>query len=91
MLSQLETVFEKMSSNLVLRLYLDGTPLSEELRGYMEQLCALTDKLSTEIDQDNAIMHRPCVRIYRSDGSWSGLAFHGVPGGHEFTSFILGL
>ena len=91
MLSQLETVFEKMSSNLVLRLYLDGTPLSEELRGYMEQLCALTDKLSTEIDQDNAIMHRPCVRIYRPDGSWSGLAFHGVPGGHEFTSFILGL
>ena len=24
-------------------------------------------------------------------GSWTGLAFHGVPGGHEFTSFVLGL
>ena len=27
----------------------------------------------------------------RADGTWTGLAFHGVPGGHEFTSFVLGL
>ena len=27
----------------------------------------------------------------RADGSDTGLAFHGVPGGHEFTSFVLGL
>ena len=33
----------------------------------------------------------PLVRVLRSDGSDSGLAFHGVPGGHEFTSFIMGL
>ena len=35
--------------------------------------------------------HMPCVRVLRADGSWTGLAFHGVPGGHEFTSFVLGL
>ena len=29
--------------------------------------------------------------MLREDGSDSGLAFHGVPGGHEFTSFVLGL
>ena len=33
----------------------------------------------------------PCVRVCRTDGSETGLAFHGVPGGHEFTSFVLGL
>ena len=33
----------------------------------------------------------PCVRVCRADGSETGLAFHGVPGGHEFTSFVLGL
>ena len=27
----------------------------------------------------------------RTDGTETGLAFHGVPGGHEFTSFVLGL
>ena len=31
------------------------------------------------------------MKMYRQDGSYTGLAFHGVPGGHEFTSFVLGL
>ena len=33
---------------------------------------------------------RPCVRIV-VDGRQTGLAFHGVPSGHEFNSFVLGL
>ena len=33
----------------------------------------------------------PCVKFYRKDNQYAGLAFHGVPGGHEFTSFVLGL
>ena len=83
-------VFEKMASTLVLKLYLDGTPLSAELKGYMEELCSLTDKLSVEI-AGGAADDLPCVQVCRADGSWTGLAFHGVPGGHEFTSFVLGL
>ena len=89
MLAQLNAVFAKMASPLVLKLYLDGRPVSAELRGYMEELAALTDKLSVEhgAGEEDA----PCVKVYRPDGSWTGLAFHGVPGGHEFTSFVLGL
>ena len=90
MLSQLEAVFQKMASPLRLKLYLDDTPLSAELKGYMEELCALTDKLSLEMSSE-ALEDRPCVRVCRADGAWTGLAFHGVPGGHEFTSFVLGL
>ncbi|NMN01281.1 thioredoxin reductase [Bifidobacterium sp. DSM 109958] len=33
---------------------------------------------------------RPCVRVL-VDGHDTGLAFHGVPSGHEFNSFVLGL
>ena len=33
---------------------------------------------------------RPCVRVL-VDGRPTGLAFHGVPSGHEFNSFVLGL
>ena len=33
----------------------------------------------------------PCVKICLEDGKETGLAFHGVPTGHEFTSFVLGL
>ena len=90
MLSQLDAVFQKMASPLKLKLYLDDTPLSAELKAYMEELCALTDKLSLEVS-GGEMEDRPCVQVCREDGTWTGLAFHGVPGGHEFTSFVLAL
>ena len=88
MLQQLNTVFSRMSSRLVLKLSLDDRPVSSELKGYMQELVKLTDKLTLV---EEAGGEAPCVRIFREDGSYSGLAFHGVPGGHEFTSFVLGL
>nr|WP_297174207.1 FAD-dependent oxidoreductase [uncultured Agathobaculum sp.] len=91
MLAQLNTVFARMAAPLLLRLSLDDTPLSSELRQYMEQLASLTDKLRVEEEPARSVENLPCVRVCRSDGSWTGLAFHGVPGGHEFTSFVLGL
>ena len=90
MLAQLNAVFSRMESPLILKLYLDSRPVSEELRGNMEELAKLTDKLSVEISKRSTEAD-PCVEIYRQDGSYTGLAFHGVPGGHEFTSFVLGL
>ena len=92
MLAQLQTVFSKMAHPLVLQLFLDNTSASKELQAYMEELSALTNKLSLEISQDlDSEPYRPCVRICQEDGTWTGLSFHGVPGGHEFTSFVLGL
>lgn len=91
MLTQLHTVFGRMENRLMLKLYLDERPVSAELRAYMDALSELTDKLTVVISGDENAEHLPCVRICREDGSWTGLAFHGVPGGHEFTSFVLGL
>lgn len=90
MKGQLEAVFSRMEKPLRLRLYLDERPISQELKGYMEELGRLTDKLRVEIAEEK-LVERPCVRILREGGTWTGLAFHGVPGGHEFTSFVLGL
>ena len=89
MLAQLNTVFARMANPLILKLHLDSRPVSAELRGYMEELASLTDKLTVELTEDGE--DAPSVRICKADGSWTGLAFHGVPGGHEFTSFVLGL
>ncbi len=89
MLAQLNTVFSRMASPLILKLQLDNRPVSQELRSYMEELVKQTDKLSIVIEDGSE--DAPCVRICHADGSWTGLAFHGVPGGHEFTSFVLGL
>ena len=88
MLAQLNTVFSRMGGKLVLRLSLDDREVSRELDAYMKELAGLTDKLTLEYAEG---ADAPCVRIYRPDGSDTGLSFHGVPGGHEFTSFVLGL
>lgn len=90
--TQLDTVFGKMAQPLVLKLYLDDRPVSAELEGYMTALAALTDKLTAAVAEHHASSEMaPCVKVCLADGKETGLAFHGVPGGHEFTSFILGL
>ena len=90
MKAQLDTVFERMEQSLLLKLYLDERPVSHELQGYMETLVGLTDKLTLEISEEG-ISFSPCVKLCYQDGKEIGLGFHGVPGGHEFTSFVLGL
>lgn len=90
--AQLDSVFSKMERSLVLKLYLDEQPLSAELKAYMEAMAEHTDKLSVQIAENSeSEKFCPCVRICKEDGTETGLAFHGVPGGHEFTSFVLGL
>lgn len=86
---QLETVFAKMAAPVVLELTLDDRPVSAELLGWMEELASFSDKLSVTVSEETGLA--PCVRIVRSDGQDAGLAFFGVPGGHEFTSFVLGI
>ncbi len=93
MRAQLAPLFEKMASPLILRLSLDDREVSAELLHYMEELVKLTDKLTVEVAQgeEKEDPLPPCVRVFRADGTDTGIAFHGVPGGHEFTSFALGL
>ena len=92
MKSQLRTLFEKMQGNAILKLYLDNRDISKELESYMRELTLLSNKLTVEVVDVNAPSDiAPCVRLCYSDGTESGLAFHGVPGGHEFSSFVLGI
>lgn len=104
---QLNVVFGRMSRPVTLALELDDTPLSTELRGFIDALVALSGgKLKSTVvdgeykkdDTGRAVFDvehvlpaaRPCVRMV-VDGEPTGLAFHGMPSGHEFNSFVLGL
>lgn len=88
MVAQLGSVFSRMTSPLTLELHLDGGAVSAELKSYVTEMARMTDKLTvTEVAGGE---HLPFVRVLK-DGTDTGLAFHGVPGGHEFTSFVLGL
>ena len=92
MRQQLDTVFSRMEKQLLLKLYLDSRPVSAELESFVTTLAALSDKLALEVrDRQAGERFAPCVEICLADGAPTGLAFHGVPSGHEFTSFVLGL
>ena len=92
MKQQLVGVFSKMERNLILKLYLDTRPVSDELEDFITKVATLTDKLTVTIaDRNDTKNGAPCVRVFLTDGTDTGIAFHGVPGGHEFTSFVLGL
>ena len=94
---QLDEVFDRMAHPLILKLYLNQKQESAQLKQYMEAMSRRTEKLSVIVaekgtDGDSVPANeRPFVRILREDGSDTGLGFHGVPGGHEFTSFVIGL
>ena len=89
---QLDNVFSRMEKTLLLKLNLDSRPVSAELEHFIATLAALSDKLVSDVVDRNAPeSFAPCVEVCFSDGTPTGLAFHGVPGGHEFTSFVLGL
>jgi thioredoxin reductase (NADPH) len=90
--SQLRALFEKMQGNAILKLYLDNRKISHELESYMHELASLSSKLTVDVVETNAPSElAPCVRLCNQDGTETGLAFHGVPGGHEFSSFVLGI
>jgi thioredoxin reductase (NADPH) len=92
MRQQLDMVFSRMESPLLLKLSLDDRPVSAELEQFITALAALSDKLAVSIAERNAASQEaPCVTVCKADGTQTGLAFHGVPSGHEFTSFVLGL
>ncbi|MBR5486282.1 MAG: FAD-dependent oxidoreductase [Oscillospiraceae bacterium] len=92
MREQLDTVFSRMENSLQLKLHLDNRPVSKELEKFITALADLSDKLTVYVDKDNSYSENlPCVMVCRADGTQTGLAFHGVPTGHEFTSFVLGL
>ena len=92
MCQQLETVFSRLERPLQLALYLDERPVSAELKRFMTELTGMTDKLTMQVAERSASSQEaPCVRVCLQDGTPTRLAFHGVPGGHEFTSFVLGL
>lgn len=104
---QLKMVFSRMAGAVTLSLELDGTELSARLKEFMAEVAKLSDgkvtvKESAEsapvddngralFDADGVLpAARPCTRVL-VDGKPTGLAFHGVPSGHEFNSFVLGL
>ena len=66
MLSQLQAVFSRMENPIIIKLLLNESTLSNELKGYMEALALQTDKIKIAIEKTNQEI--PSVNICLEDG-----------------------
>lgn len=86
----LKPVLDRFERPITLRLYKDDSELSYEDEKLLKELASLSDKVSYEMkNAEPGLEHT--ISIVRNDGTEAGLYFHGVPGGHEFNSFILAM
>lgn len=87
--AQLAGVFARFERPVVLKAHVDGTAIAKEVEGFVQEVAALSDLLSAEIIQGGE--ECPAIEICDGAGVPTGFAFHGVPGGHEFNSFVVTL
>lgn len=86
----LKPVLDRFEKPITLRLYKDDSELFYEDEKLLKELASLSDKVSYEMkNAEPGLEHT--ISIVRNDGTEAGLYFHGVPGGHEFNSFILAM
>ena len=87
--TQLGQLFGGMTRPVELRVSLDDTPISAEVAGFVGEFAGVSNQLSWVTANDQS-KQAPCIELW-CDNAPTGLAFHGVPGGHEFNSFVVGI
>ncbi len=88
MKSQLQVYLEKVQQPFELVASLDDSDKSQELWALLEEIAALSDKITARNDGQDA--RTPSFAISRETADIS-LRFAGIPLGHEFTSLVLAL
>jgi thioredoxin reductase (NADPH) len=95
MRQQLEVLFGKFQKKVIVKALLDQSQLSVEINSFLQELSGishkvecLTEQVSDQSEPDETI---PALLVLREDGTETGIRFHGIPGGHEFNSFVIGL
>lgn len=95
-LQQLQPVLEKFENTVEVVGFLGDSPLANEIAGFLQELSSVSEKIkvSYEDKHQNIKEHinlYPSIVLLDAKGNYSGIQFHGVPGGHEFNSFIIAL
>ncbi len=86
--SQLQAYMANIRQPIELVPALDDSAKSAEMRGLLDDIAALSDKVSVAADDGDA--RKPSFAIRRADTDIS-VRFAGLPMGHEFTSLVLAL
>lgn len=96
---QLKGYFNKIEGKIELVSFLDESAKSQELDSFLKEVDAISEKVNYEkksfendkTDLEKANITRPTSFTILKDGKNTGINFSGIPGGHEFNSFILAI
>ena len=86
--AQLAAHLQHVTQPVELVASLDDTPKSRELRELLDEIAALSDKITVVRRDDDE--RRPSFSINRA-GTDVGVRFAGIPLGHEFSSLVLAI
>ncbi len=86
--AQLKAYMEKLVAPIELVASLDDSPKSAEMRGLLEDIASVSDKIAL---LENGIDGRKPSFTVGKVGEPARISFAGLPMGHEFTSLILAL
>ena len=94
---QLKGYFDKINGNIELVSFLNDSDKSKELDSFLQEVDAISEKVNyvkktfenDKTDLEKANITRPTSFTILKDGENTGINFSGIPGGHEFNSFIL--
>lgn len=89
MIAQMRGVFDRMESNCLLTLYKGSDAVGSELSGFLGELTGLHDKVETRTTEDGSV-EASFIEIAKP-GEDGRIRYYSVPGGHEFTSFVLSI
>lgn len=97
---QLQTLFSKFEGKAVIKGELDDSPLAGEMDNFLKEIEEVTDKviyIRHQVEGEEKKRREaegqlfPAFILQREGQEEGNILFHGVPGGHEFNSFIIAL
>lgn len=96
---QLKGYFNQIASTIELVSFLNESDKSKELDSFLQEVDTISEKVNyvkksfgedEKLEKENNIS-RPTSFTLLKDGKNTGINFCGIPGGHEFNSFILAI
>lgn len=95
--NQLKPILDKLNRNinLVVAAKADDE-FTNEMISFVKDFCALSNYITYEVTKEadirgTSISYFPSIVFYDSDNKYTGIQFHGIPGGHEFNSFVIAI
>ncbi|PPE73237.1 alkyl hydroperoxide reductase subunit F [Solimonas fluminis] len=85
---QLQTYLERVTRPIEIEASLDGSEASQEMRGLLQDLAALSPQI--RVDENGDDPRKPSFTL-GTPGQDISIRFAGIPLGHEFTSLVLAL